>query len=164
MIILGIDPGLQITGFSIISLVNGKTQLIEVGVLKLKPKDNLQIRVTQFYDFILEKINTYQITVIALETAFIGKNAQSFLKLGYLRGILYLITQKNNLIIYEFAPRQIKQAVTGSGAATKEQVQTMVKRLFPKINNLQTYDASDAVAISLCGLWCLENKYSAIQT
>ena len=72
------------------------------------------------------------------------------------------ITWYNNIIIYEFAPTQIKQSLTGSGAASKEQVQTMVKRLFPKINNLQTYDASDAVAISLCGLWFSGNKLNTI--
>lgn len=162
MIILGIDPGLQTTGFCITSIINNKTSIQEVGVLKLMSSDSIPSRISQFHDFILTKIKNFQITAISLETPFLGKNPQSFLKLGYLRGILYLLSEQHNIIIYEFAPTQIKQSLTGSGAASKEQVQTMVKRLFPKINNLQTYDASDAVAISLCGLWFSGNKLNTI--
>ena len=163
MIILGIDPGLQVAGFSLATLINGKTRLIESGILKLKPKDPLQKRVSKFHDFILAKIEQYKVTAIALETPFIGRNAQTFLKLGYLRGILYLLAEKNGIIIYEFTPSQVKQAVTGYGNAGKEQVQLMVKRLFPGVVDFATCDASDAVAVALCGLWQANSSFKNLR-
>ena len=94
----------------------------------------------------------HKINEIALETPFLGKNAQNFLKLGYLRGILYLIADKSELLIHEFSPREIKQAITGFGGADKEQVARVLMRLFP-IGIPEKLDLTDALAVALCGLW-----------
>ena len=161
MIILGVDPGLQVAGFCVAAVVNGKTRLLVAGVLTLKPKDPLSKRVRLFHDFMYEKIKQYQITTIALETPFLGRNTQSFLKLGYLRGILYLLADQYQLTIYEFAPTQVKQAVTGYGSSSKEQVQLMIKRLFQSQIDFDSYDASDAVAVALCGLWQSQSSLQA---
>lgn len=163
MIILGVDPGLQNAGYSVASINSGKTSLIECGVLKLKPKDPLPKRVKEFNDFVKSLFKKYKIDHIALETPFIGRNAQTFLKLGYLRGILYLISEQENVTIFEFAPRQVKQAVTGHGGADKDQVQMMVKRLFPQVKDFKTNDVSDAVAVCLCGLWQSSNRLSYLK-
>jgi len=163
MIILGVDPGLQNAGYSVASIISGKTSLIECGVLKLKPKDPLPKRVKEFHDFVKSLFTKYKIDHIALETPFIGRNAQTFLKLGYLRGILYLISEQENVTIFEFAPRQVKQAVTGNGGADKDQVQMMVKRLFPQVKDFKTNDVSDAVAVCLCGLWQSSNRLSYLK-
>ena len=90
---------------------------------------------------------------MALETPFLGKNAQNFLKLGYLRGIVYLLADKNNIMLSEFTPTQVKQAVTGFGGASKDQVARMVLQLFPKIAAPDKLDVTDALAVTLCGLW-----------
>ncbi len=155
-IILGIDPGFSVTGFGVIKKNHTTAQLKDCGYLKMKSTDSLSKRIGQFYDFFIEKIKLHAITMIALETPFLGKNTQSFLKLGYLRGILYLLAEQHQLLLSEFAPRQVKAAVTGSGAATKDQVAFMVMRLFPKVQEYkaaQKQDVTDALAVSLCGFW-----------
>ena len=155
-IILGIDPGFSVTGFAILACKNNKTSIIDYGFLKMKSKDHLSVRTGQFYNLFQNKIKEYGVNQIALETSFLGKNAQTFLKLGYLRGILYLLSDQHNLQIHEFAPRQIKISVTGFGGASKEQVAQMILRMVPKLNELpkiEKNDVTDALAISICGLW-----------
>ena len=156
MVILGIDPGFSITGFSILKKENGKTFVLDFGFLKLKSTDHLSVRTGIFYSCFKEKIEKFNVTDLAIETSFLGKNAQTFLKLGYLRGILYLLANQNNLKIYEFAPREIKISITGFGGASKDQVALMILSMFPKLNQfgkIEKQDVTDAIAISICGLW-----------
>lgn len=155
-IILGVDPGFHITGFAIIKVSAGKTALCDWGLLKMRTTDSLSERVGQFHTFFTEKISRFAITQIALETSFLGKNAQTFLKLGYLRGILYLLANQHALGLTEFAPTQIKLTVTGHGGASKEQVAAILFRYFPALKNapsVQRLDMTDALAIALCGAW-----------
>ncbi len=155
-IILGVDPGFHVTGFAIVTICSGKTSLCDWGLLKMRPTDSLIVRVGQFYSFFVKKITDFHITHIAIETSFLGKNAQTFLKLGYLRGILYLLANQNNLNLSEYAPMQIKAAVTGHGGASKEQVANILFRYFPALKNapsVQRLDMTDALAIALCGAW-----------
>ena len=91
MIILGIDPGLSVTGFGILKKDGHKAFLIDNGYLKMSSTKPIHERVNMFHDFIKSKIETFNVTVISIETPFLGKNAQNFLKLGYLRGIVYLL-------------------------------------------------------------------------
>jgi len=160
VVILGIDPGFSVTGYSILQKNKNQVIMLDHGFLKLPATQSLQVRVGIFYDFFSEKIKIHAITAIALETSFLGKNAQTFLKLGYLRGILYLLAQQHQLHIFEFAPREVKQTVTGYGAADKEQVAKVLSMLFPAIPKPLKADVTDAIAISLCGLWQSENRLS----
>ncbi|OQA34386.1 MAG: Crossover junction endodeoxyribonuclease RuvC [Candidatus Dependentiae bacterium ADurb.Bin331] len=160
MVILGIDPGFSITGFGVISNEMGKTILREHGYLKLPTTKSLPERIGIFHAFFEEKINKHHVEAIALETPFLGKNAQNFLKLGYLRGILYLLSDKHKAELYEFAPREVKLAVTGFGGAEKEQVARVIYRLFPAISIVEKADVTDAIAITLCGLWKSKQKNS----
>ncbi len=153
MIILGIDPGFQFSGFSIIKKENGKIILIEYGFLKMNPAKHLSVRVGEFFNYFEQKITFFNVTDISIETPFLGKNAQNFLKLGYLRGILYLLVNKYNLKIHEFTPRQVKLSITGFGGAGKDQVARVVFQLFPAIKLPNKYDVTDAIAITLCGAW-----------
>jgi len=155
-IILGVDPGFHVSGYSILKRDVNKAFLLDCGYLKMSPSDSLVIRVGQFHTFFLDKIKQHGVTEVALETSFLGKNAQTFLKLGYLRGILYLLAHEYKLELHEFAPREIKSAVTGFGGASKDQVAAMIFRMFPKINEITTIarnDVTDAMAVSLCGFW-----------
>lgn len=155
-VILGVDPGFSVTGYAIIKKESSKALLLDYGFLKMSSQKSLVERVGLFYDCFHTKIGVLGVTEIALETSFLGKNAQTFLKLGYLRGILYLLAAQNNLPVYEFAPREVKSTVTGYGAASKDQVAAMIFRLFPRLAQLgpiERQDVTDAMAVCLCGFW-----------
>lgn len=157
MVILGIDPGYRYAGFGILKKEQHKTYLLEAGCLKMSSTKSLVERIGIFHDFFNEKIIHYHITDIALETPFLGKNAQNFLKLGYLRGVLYLLANKHGLPLHEFAPTEVKQSVTGFGGASKEQVARVVLQLFPRLSAPEKADVTDALAVTLCGLWHNKN-------
>jgi crossover junction endodeoxyribonuclease RuvC len=163
MVILGIDPGFRVTGFGILKKDGQKSFLVDYGFLSMPQADSLAKRVCTFHDFFTEKISTHGVTDIALETPFLGKNAQNFLKLGYLRGILYLLAEKHSLVLHEFAPTQVKQSLTGFGAASKEQVARVIVRLFPSIEVPKKADVTDALAITLCGLWQVRPVVTAVR-
>ena len=157
MIILGVDPGTRFAGFGVLKKENHKVFLIDYGCLTMTSTKSLVERIGIFHDFFSEKIEKWSITDLAIETPFLGKNASNFLKLGYIRGILYLLSDKNNLKIHEFAPREVKMAVTGYGGAAKDQVARVVMQLFPGVKNVKRDDVTDALAVSLCGIWNSKN-------
>jgi crossover junction endodeoxyribonuclease RuvC len=158
MIIMGIDPGFHISGYAIIKKENAITYILDYGYLRMSPTKTLAERIGIFHDFFEQKIKQWQVMVIALETPFLGKNAQNFLKLGYLRGIIYLLSHKNRIVLHEFSPREIKQSLTGFGGASKDQVARVIMQLFPKLITPDKLDVTDALAITLCGLWQHKNK------
>ena len=153
MVILGIDPGFQYAGFGILKKEGRQALLLDYGYLAMSSSESISHRIGRFHEFFQEKIISFSVTVIALETPFLGKNAQNFLKLGYLRGIVYLLAHQHNLSIQEFAPREVKQSVTGFGGATKDQVARVVLQLFPGMELPKKEDVTDALAVTLCGLW-----------
>lgn len=168
MTILGIDPGFSITGFGILrKQQNGTVLLLDFGDLRMSSTQSLATRVSIFHDFFTEKMARWQITDLALETPFLGKNTQTFLKLGYLRGILYLLSHRHQITLHEFSPREVKQAITGFGGADKEQVARVIFQLFPRIKicpefnqrALDKLDVTDALAVTLCGLWRGKSAY-----
>lgn len=163
MIVLGIDPGLKNSGFGIIKKTNHTTLLLDCGYLRMNPTETLSKRVGQFHYFMKEKIKQWDVTDIALETPFLGKNAQNFLKLGYLRGIVYLLGDTHGLTLHEFSPRQVKLAVTGFGNAQKDQVARAIYQLMPQLKVQEKYDITDALAVTLCGLWH-QKTHNVLQT
>lgn len=152
-VILGVDPGFHISGYGIIKKEGRTTYLLDCGYLQMSSTKPLAQRVDMFYTFFVQKVIDCAVTDIALETPFLGKNAQNFLKLGYLRGILYLISHQHQLVLHEFAPREVKQSITGFGGASKDQVARVVMQLFPKLHEQKKLDVTDALAVTLCGLW-----------
>jgi crossover junction endodeoxyribonuclease RuvC len=153
VVILGIDPGFRHAGFGILKKEGRNAILLDYGHLTMSSNDSLSVRIGQFHRFFEEKIIAHGVTVISLETPFLGKNAQNFLKLGYLRGILYLLADKHKAALQEFAPTAVKQSVTGFGGATKDQVARVVLQLFPGMQMPKKEDVTDALAVTLCGLW-----------
>lgn len=162
MIILGIDPGFSVTGFGILKKEGHKATLLDHGYLKMSSSKPLHERVALFHSFFCQKIEQYHVTVIALETPFLGKNAQNFLKLGYLRGIIYLLIATYKTEHYEFSPREVKLSVTGFGGAQKDQVARIIMRLFPLLATPDKEDVTDALAVTLCCLWNIKHNRAGI--
>lgn len=153
MVILGVDPGIVCAGFSVAAVEQGRVVLLDYGYVRLSPSAPIPERLSELHDAFSAKIEQFKVTDLVFETPFLGKNAQNFLKLGYVRGILYLLSHRYKLVIHEFSPREVKRAITGSGAAEKEQLALVLLRLFPGLEFPDRYDVTDAIALSLCGIW-----------
>lgn len=148
MRILGIDPGSRLTGYGIIEDTTRGYKYIASGSIRIKA-DYFPDRLKQIFDGIVQVVEMYQPQQMAIEQVFMHKNADSALKLGQARGAAICAVQTTGLPVFEYAARQVKQAVVGKGAADKLQVQHMVKILL-SIQGELSYDASDALGISIC--------------
>lgn len=147
-LILGIDPGSRKTGFGIIRVNGSRHEYIASGVIRL-PVIALADRLKIIFDNISEIIDNYGPSEVAVEEVFMAKSAGSALKLGQARGAAVVACVNRQLIVAEYTARQIKQAVVGTGAANKEQVQHMVKTLL-KLPASPQEDAADGLAAALC--------------
>jgi len=150
MIILGVDPGTLITGFGIIEVEQGKYSVLTYNVVRNSGEDSMPIRLKRIYDRLCEIISHYHPDEFAIETAFYGKNAQSALKIGHARGVSILAAVNYEIPTTEYSPREVKKAVTGNGAASKQQVQFMVQTQLKLREAPKYFDASDALAVALC--------------
>jgi crossover junction endodeoxyribonuclease RuvC len=158
LVVLGVDPGTRVAGWSVVVFQQGRAMLVDYGALTMSGSLLLSQRVGMFYNFFDEKMVEHHVNRIALETPFLGKNAQTFLKLGYLRGILHLLQDRYNSELCEFSPMEIKRSITGYGAAEKEQVARLLVRLFPTLVVPDKLDITDAIAVGLCGAWYRDNS------
>jgi len=152
MIILGVDPGSLVTGYGVVESVNGKVRVVECSYIKNDSAQPMPDRLNGIFTQLVKVIEQYRPDELALETAFYGKNAQSALKLGHARGAAMLAAVTHNVPTTEYSPREVKKAVVGSGAASKEQVQYMVKSLLKMKSTPKFYDTTDALAVALCHL------------
>lgn len=151
-VILGIDPGTNVMGYGLLG-VNGKNvRLIAMGVLQLSKMETHYMRLHRIYTRVLGLCDQYLPDELAIEAPFFGKNVQSMLKLGRAQGVAMAAALSRDVPISEYEPRKIKQAITGNGAASKEQVQEMLRRIMniPKEKMPEKLDASDALAAALC--------------
>ena len=148
MRILGIDPGSRLTGYGIIDESARGYQYIASGCIRITA-DYFPDRLKQIFDGVLEVVDRYQPECMAIEQVFMHKNADSALKLGQARGAAICAVQTTGLPVFEYAARQVKQAIVGKGNADKLQVQHMVKILLSIQGALQI-DASDALGIGIC--------------
>jgi crossover junction endodeoxyribonuclease RuvC len=150
MIILGIDPGTTIMGFSIINIENNKIHLIEMSIEKLAKLPDQNAKLKRIFECTLEIIERYNPEVLAIEAPFFGKNPQSMLKLGRAQGVVIAASLFKNLEVFEYSPRKIKQSITGKGSASKEQVAAMLKNMKIYIDDSKYFDATDALAVAVC--------------
>lgn len=156
MKVLGIDPGLVNTGYGIISVVNNNFELIDYGVIKTSSKDKLANRLKIIFNGVSQLITNHSPTIFSIEEIFYSKNVKSSLLLGHARGVAMAAASVNELLVYEYAARKIKQSLTGNGNAHKDQVRFMVKNLLKMNEEPKSDDASDALGIALC--YMLQNK------
>ncbi len=149
-IILGIDPGTNIAGYGVIGIKKNQLYYISMGIFDLRSEINHAMKLQSIFDQCSKLIDTYLPDEFAIEAPFYGKNAQSMLKLGRAQGVSMAAALNRNIPIFEYAPRRIKQSVTGRGTATKDQVAGMVKSLLSLETLHSKFDATDALAIAIC--------------
>ncbi|MBU6383211.1 MAG: crossover junction endodeoxyribonuclease RuvC [Verrucomicrobia bacterium] len=145
--IIGIDPGTRMTGYGVI---DDALQPIDFGCIRPPPKLELAQRYKILFESMEALIEKFQPYAVAVESQFVLKNAQSAIKLGMAKGMVYLAAARRAIPVYEFAPKQAKLAVVGHGGASKFQVQKMVQALLRLPHPPQPEDAADALALAIC--------------
>ncbi len=146
--ILGIDPGSRLTGFGILDFHGDTPSYVSSGTVK-SVDGGFADRLRQIFEAISGIMSEYNPDIVAIESVFMHKNASSALKLGQARSAALCATFDHDIEVFEYAPREIKQAVVGTGSATKEQVQHMVVSIL-KLEGTPAPDAADALAAALC--------------
>lgn len=150
MRIVGIDPALRVTGFGIIEFNHQRLRYIASGVIDTSDaKDSTSARLGIIFKSVTEVLQTYQPEVAAVEQVFLNINPKSTLALGQARGAAIAALVSKNLPVFEFSALEVKKNVVGSGRASKEQVQEMIRRLL-SLKSPPGKDASDALAVAIC--------------
>jgi len=148
MLILGIDPGTQVLGYSLLDTGGEKLRLEVMDVLYLRKIADFHLRIRKIFDTTQRIIDSYHPDHLAIEAPFAGKNVQSMLKLGKAQGVAIGAAMSRDLSYTEYEPAAVKQRVTGSGNASKEQVAAMLQSIFGFDDLPQYLDASDALAVA----------------
>jgi len=151
MRILGIDPGCVVTGYGLVEETRGRSLHVDNGGIFPPPKFPFGDRICFIHDRIEELLQRFSPDAVAIENIFVAKNVSSTLKLGHARGAAMVAVARAKLPIHEYSALQVKQAVTGYGHASKDQIQKMVRALL-KLPGEAFSDASDALAVALCHL------------
>ena len=151
-VIIGIDPGTNVMGYGILGINGKKPQLVAMGVIKLSKFDDHYMRLRRIYERVSGLVKQYLPDEMAIEAPFFGKNVQSMLKLGRAPGVAMAAALTRDIPIVEYEPRKIKMAITGNGAASKEQVAEMLRRILSidKDDMPDFLHATDALAAALC--------------
>jgi crossover junction endodeoxyribonuclease RuvC len=163
-IILGIDPGTLVLGYGIIKISGKSIQVLELGVLQLSKRALHAERLKLIYEKIDVLMTMHQVTDVAIEAPFYGKNAQSMLKLGRAQGVAIAAAMKHGIGPIEYAPRKVKQSITGKGNASKEQVVEMLVKQLTFTPHPKFLDASDALGVALCHYFELRSPISMLPT
>ena len=161
-VILGIDPGTTVMGYGIIRSYGSKAEMLTMGVLELHKYSDHYLKLQKIFERVVQLVDTYHPDELAIEAPFFGKNVQSMLKLGRAQGVAMAAALSRSVPIFEYAPLRIKQAITGNGRASKEQVAMLLQNLL-KITDLPKYlDATDGLAAAYCHF--LQNQKVNIPT
>ena len=151
-IILGIDPGTNVMGYGVLQVADRKPQLVVMGVLQLNKIESHYLRLKRIYERVLGLIEQYHPDELAIEAPFLGINVSALVKLCRAQGVAMAAAVERDIPVFEYAPMKVKLSIVGNGAAAKEQVQAMVRKILNirEADMSGKLDASDAVAIALC--------------
>ncbi len=152
IIILGIDPGTTVMGYGILLTCGNRASMVTMGVLELNKYSDHYFRLKKIFERVIQLIDTYHPDELAIEAPFYGKNVQSMLKLGRAQGVAMAAALSRSLPIFEYAPLRIKQAITGRGNASKEQVALFLHQYLKlQVDELPKHlDATDGLAAAVC--------------
>jgi len=151
-ILLGIDPGTNVMGYGVLRIVRNKAEMVAMGVINMKNTRDPYLRLGKIFERVTGVIDEYKPDELAIEAPFFGKNVQSMLKLGRAQGVAIAAAIVRDIPIHEYEPRKIKVAITGNGAASKEQVAGMLQRMLHiNAEDMEVQmDATDALAAAYC--------------
>jgi len=149
VIVLGIDPGTATTGYGVVRRDERGPTLLECGVIRTTSSQAHSVRLREIYDGVTEVIRRFAPTAVVVEDVFFAKNVRTTVVLGQARGVILLAAEQAGIAVHEYQPTEIKKAVVGRGAASKEQVQFMVTRLLRLARAPEPADAADGVAAAL---------------
>jgi len=161
--ILGIDPGLNITGYGIIQIKKNKPALIKYGTIRTEAKQDLSERLYKIFESLNEIIFEFQPQYVAIEDIFYAENVKTAIVMGHARGTVIVAAKQNGAIVSEFTAREVKMSVVGNGAAAKNQVNFMVSRILQVKEKITPNDASDALAVALCQWHRLERQQRGLK-
>ena len=147
--LLGLDPGLQKTGWGVIDLEGSRLRHVANGVIASNSRLQISARLVELHRGLLEVLDKFAPDEAAVEQTFVNKNPESTLNLGLARGVVLLVPALGGLSVTEYAPNRFKKSVVGAGHADKKQVQLMVSKLLPGAD-LENADAADALAVAIC--------------
>ena len=148
--ILGIDPGTNILGYAVLEVTGKKLRLVNIGVVRMQHLKEQAEKLRMIYEQVSAIIDLHTPSELAIEAPFFGKNVQSMLKLGRAQGVAMAAGLAKGLLIEEYAPKKIKQSVTGNGNATKFQVAAMLGTILNSDFSNETEDATDALGAAVC--------------
>jgi crossover junction endodeoxyribonuclease RuvC len=148
MRLIGLDPGLRLTGWGVIDVDGNRLRHVAHGVVKVALEGSLAERLAELFDGVAAVVAAHQPLEAAVEETFVNVNPGSTLKLGQARGVVLLAPARAGLPVFEYAARLVKKSVTGVGQADKRQMAMMVGRLLPGVD--ATADAADALAVAIC--------------
>ncbi len=163
MLILGIDPGTQILGYSLLDTDAPTPQIVAMDVLYLKKIPEFNLRIQQIFHSTLRIIDSFHPDHLAIEAPFFGKNVQSMLKLGRAQGVAIAAAISRDLSITEYEPKVIKQHITGNGNASKQQVAVMLQSILNFDDTPKYFDATDALAVAYTAHLHLSDPVANIQ-
>jgi len=150
VIILGIDPGTRIIGYGVIEKQNGDLVYRTCGIIQTNPQKSQADNLVQINEELEKLINSYKPDTAGVEKIFFAKNVKTVIGVSEGRGVILFTIKRHGIPIVEFTPLQVKQAVTGDGAADKKQVQKMVKMILRLAKEPKPDDAADALAVAIC--------------
>ena len=157
--IIGIDPGTVVLGFAVVEVHPRTRRIVELGTLKLGKFPDHSERLAMIHRRLTQVIGTHTPKVMAIEAPFFGKNPQSMLKLGRAQGVCMAAAMGLDVSVEEYAPRRIKQSITGNGNASKEQVAAMLQNEFPLDLSRYLADATDALGAAMCHYYSTQGKF-----
>lgn len=149
MRILGLDPGTATTGYGIIDATDGRLTVVDYGVILTPPEDSPAIRLQSIYRQLTDLLERFTPATAAVEQVFFGRNITTAIAVGQARGVMLLALANSGLIVSEYSPPQVKEAVTGYGKADKAQVQMMVQNILELAEKPRPDDAADALAVAI---------------
>lgn len=157
MRVIGVDPGTRVCGFGIVDSINGSLTHVTSGAIVPKSDNSITFKLKTIHEGLVRVIREFAPDTMSIEGLFFAKNAKSAIKLGEARGVAYLAAALSGLSVHEYAPTEVKLAVTGKGRAKKIEVQKMISTIFG-INTWERADVSDAIAIAICHINLSEKK------
>ncbi|MDE6540937.1 MAG: crossover junction endodeoxyribonuclease RuvC [Muribaculaceae bacterium] len=151
-VIIGIDPGTNVMGYGVLGIAGRRTAVVGMGAVKFRASESHYLRLRRIHESVIGLMERFLPDEMAIEAPFFGKNVQSMLKLGRAQGVAMVAALSRDVPITEYEPRKIKMAITGNGAASKEQVQEMLRRILgiDRADIPAELDATDALAAALC--------------